>query len=115
MPAAKVPARPSGRPPEPRRSWVARPPIAPMAAPAEHARQVQRDVAAAARHRVQEHHGRGADCEDRDGQGPQVELVLADLADDEEDEQRVDQVNIHAASVPRGPVPGRQPPGGTTG
>jgi hypothetical protein len=41
--------------------------------------------------------------------------VLADLADDEEDEQGVDQVNVHAASVPRGPAPARQPPGGSPG
>ena len=35
MPAARVPARPSGRPSAPGRSRVARPPIAPMAAPAD--------------------------------------------------------------------------------
>ena len=74
-----------------------------------HAQQVQRDVATAAGHRVQEHDGSGGHGQNRDGQGPQVELVLADLADDEEDEQRVDQVNIHAASVPRRPAPRRQP------
>lgn len=33
-------------------------------------------------HRVQEHHGSGAEGEDRDSQGGLVELVLADLADD---------------------------------
>ena len=79
------------------------------------AEQVQRDVAAAVRHRVQEHHGGGADGQDRDGQGPQVQLVLADLADDEEDEQRVDQVNVHAASVPRGPGRARHPVDGSPG
>ena len=79
------------------------------------ARQVQREVAAAAGHRVQEHDGGGGDGQDRDGQGAQVELVLADLADDQEDEQCVDQVNVHAASVPRGPAPGRQPLGGSPG
>ena len=79
------------------------------------AEQVQRDVAAAARHRVQEHHGGGADGQDRDGQGPQAELALADLADDEEDEQRVDQVNVHAASVPRGPRRARHPADGSPG
>ncbi|HEV2259522.1 MAG TPA: hypothetical protein VGS06_40940 [Streptosporangiaceae bacterium] len=50
---------------------------------------------------MQEHDRGGADGQDRDGQGTQVELVLADLADDEEDEQRVDQVHVHAVSVPR--------------
>ena len=57
----------------------------------------------------------GADGQDRDGQGSQVELVLADLADDEEDEQRVDQVNVHAASVPRGPGRARHPLDGSPG
>ncbi len=79
------------------------------------AEQVQRNVAAAARHGVQEHHGGGADGQDRDRQGPQVELVLADLADDEEDEQRVGQVNVHAASVPRGPGRARHPVDGSPG
>ena len=64
---------------------------------------------------MKEHDGRGGHGQDGDGQGAQVELVLADLADDEEDEQCVDQVNIHAASVPRGPAPGRQPSDGSPG
>ena len=104
------PARPSA----PARRCVARPPTSPGRA-GRQAEQVQRDVAAAARHRVQEHHGGGADGQDRDGQGPQVELVLADLADDEEDEQRVDQVNVHAASVPRGPGQAGHPVDGSPG
>lgn len=40
---------------------------------------------------------------------PRIELVLADLADDQEDKQRVDQVRVHAASVPRGPAPAVRP------
>jgi hypothetical protein len=40
------------------------------------AEQIQRDVAAAG-HRVQEHHGGGADGEDRDGQGVRAVLDTA--------------------------------------
>ena len=87
----------------------------PRPGPRRPRQQVQRNVAAAARHGVQEHHGGGADGQDRDRQGPQVELVLADLADDEEDEQRVDQVNVHAASVRRGPGRARHPVDGSPG
>jgi hypothetical protein len=82
MLAARTPARPSGRP-QVRSQAAGRA----QGRAGRQAEQVQRDVAAAARHRVQEHHGGGAGGQDRDGQGPQVELVLADLADDEEDEQ----------------------------
>ena len=61
------------RPSVPRRSRVARPPTAPMAAPASHAEQLQRDVVAAGRYRMQEHDGGGAHGQHRDGQGAQVE------------------------------------------
>jgi hypothetical protein len=42
--------------------------------------------------------------EHRDGQRPQVERVLADLADDHEDEDGVDHVHVdvHDVSVPPG-------------
>ena len=39
--------------------------------------------------------------------------AFADLVDDEEDEQRVDQVNVHAARVPRRPGRDVRPLGGT--
>src|SRR5216683_334599 len=52
-----------------------------MLGASQHARQFQRDVASAAGRRVQEQ-DRGAPYgEHRHGQGPQVERVLADLAD----------------------------------
>ena len=38
-----------------------------------------------------------------------------DLADDEEDKQCVDQVNVHVLSVPRGPGRPRQPVDGSPG
>ena len=55
--------------------------------------------------------------EHRDGQGPQVERVLADLADDHEDENCVDHVHVyvHAVTVPPGTQPRRRPTGGTPG
>jgi hypothetical protein len=82
-----------------------------------HAEQLQRDVVAAARHRVQEHDRGGAHGQHRDGQGPQVQGVLADLADDHQDEDCVDHVHVdvHAVSVPRGTHPGRRPTGGSPG
>ena len=84
---------------------------------AGHASQLQRDVAAAEGHRVQEQDGGGAHGENRDGQRPQVERVLADLADDHEDEDCVDHVHVdvHAVSVPRGPGLVRRPTGGSAG
>src|SRR5271166_178748 len=99
MPAASAPARPSGRPSAPRRSRVARPPTAPMAAPA--------DTPSSG----------GAHGQHRDGQGTQVEGVLADLADDHQDQDCVDHVHVdvHAVTVPRGTPPGRQPTGGSPG
>ena len=61
--------------------------------------------------------GGGAHGQHRDGQGPQVQGVLADLADDHQDEDCVDHVHVdvHAVSVPRGTHPGRQPTGGSPG
>jgi hypothetical protein len=47
-----------------------------------HAGQLQHDVAAADRHRVQEHDSGTAHGQHRDRQRPEVKLVLADLADD---------------------------------
>ena len=53
----------------------------------------------------------------RDGQRPQVERVLADLADDHEDEDGVDHVHVdvHAGSVPPGTPAERRPVGGSPG
>ena len=50
-------------------------------------------------HRVQEHHCGGAYGEHRDGQGPSVERVLADLPDDHENEDCVDHVHVDAHAI----------------
>ncbi len=84
---------------------------------ARHAEQLQHDVAAAARHRVQEEDSGTAHGQHRDGQGPQVQLVLADLADDHQDKECVDHVHVyvHAFTVPPGTHPEHRPTGGRPG
>ena len=60
-------------------------------------------VAAAGGDGVQEHDRGGAHREHRGRQGPRIQRVLADLADDQEDEACADQVRgdgAHAISVP---------------
>jgi hypothetical protein len=66
---------------------------------------------------VQEQDGGTAHCEHRDGQGPQVQRVLADLADDQEDEGYVDHVHVdvHAVRVLPSTHPERRPTGGRPG
>ena len=84
----------------------------------QHARRRQHQVAAAGRHRMQEQRRRAADREHRGGQGPRIQRVLADLADDHQDEDCVDQVHgdvVHAVSLPPGPRARRRPTGGSPG
>ena len=67
---------------------------------------------------MQEEEGGDADGEHRDGQGAQVERVLADLADDQQDEEGVDHINVdvaHADTVRLRTRPGRRPAGGLAG
>src|SRR5207302_5880295 len=70
----------------------------------QHAAELKHDVVAPAGDRVQEQDRGAAYGEHRDGQRPQVERVLADLADDHEDEDGVDHVHVdvHDVSVPPG-------------
>jgi len=66
---------------------------------------------------VQEEDGGDADGEHRDGQSPQVQPVLPDLAEDHEDEDCVDHVHVyvHAMTMPRRAPLARRPTGGNTG
>ena len=67
---------------------------------------------------MQEEEGGDADSEHRDGQGAQVERVLADLADDQQDEEGVDHIYVdvaHADTVRLRTRPERRPTGGLAG
>src|SRR5258707_69159 len=70
-----------------------------MLAASQPTRQLERDVVSASGHGVQEQDRGAADGEHRDGQGPQVERVLADLADDHEDEDCIDHVHVYVHAV----------------
>jgi hypothetical protein len=107
-------ARAAQRSATPRRSRVARPPIAPITPPAvTHSRSRAMSLAPPG---TQLRNMTGAAATARTGMARvRGSSWCSDLADDEEDEQRADQVNTHAPSVPRGPAPGRQPPDGTAG